>query len=231
MWPCRRLSGAYRRDQKYAWKCVKIVIENSPLCLLALTLTQTLTSSSSAATRVLKVAFWRCRVVITAATAACGRGGVIVDVALSVYFMFRLLLLPRTRNCRVYFFPSLLRLRLRLRIDSNCGERVAAQTLLLLLLYAVGRRFCFCFCFGICLCRCYCYSASPFALLWLSARTQGEKYIEFFQVPFRVCVAIKFNLQSNYSIYGQWVSAFAPIFIDIHTYNAVPKIDLMNQLL
>lgn len=206
MWPCRRLSGACRRDQKYAWKCVKIVIENSPLCLLALALTQTLTltSSSSAATRVLKVAFWRCRVVTTAATAACGRGGVIVDVALSVYFMFRLLLLPYAELLsRVFFFfvPSLL--RLRLRIDSNCGERVAAQTLLLLLLYAVSRRFCFCFCFGICFCRCYCYSASPFALLWLSARTQGEKYIEFFQVPFRVCVAIKFNLQSNYSIYGQ----------------------------
>lgn len=28
-------------------------------------------------------------------------------------------------------------------------------------------------------------SASPLRFLWLSARTQGEKYIEFFQVPFR----------------------------------------------
>lgn len=56
---------------------------------------------------------------------------------------------------------------------------------------------------------CFCVFASPLRFLWLSARTQGEKYIEFFQVPFRdssvsiynECAPIKLNLQSNYSIY------------------------------
>lgn len=50
---------------------------------------------------------------------------------------------------------------------------------------------------------CVSVSASPLRFLWLSARTQGEKYIEFFQVPFREssvsiyyeCAPIKLNLQ------------------------------------